>query len=159
MSPRPRPGLPLWMVVLTGGIAVLVVLTPIAALSYAFSQMGKTHESTRSPSDDVTLSSCHRDPRTGAPVALARVENRGAGPGSYEVHVGFRDSAGKDGGRGVAAGMSTVVVREVAAGAVAERDMVGPAPVRGRPSCVILDAGFWPSKPAAHGPSFRSVEP
>lgn len=161
LFPRRRPRMPVWLAVLIMVIAALVVLSPVAVLVGFMYTYGKVHADMRFPSDDVTLSSCHRDPATGAPVARVRVESGAARPGSFKVYVRFRDPRGKDGGagRGVPAGRSTVVVGELAVGAVADRDIVGPVPVRGRPVCVIHDVVFRSSDLAAQGSPFPSAEP
>ncbi|MFD7864900.1 hypothetical protein [Streptomyces sp. NPDC059783] len=153
--------MPVWLAVLITVLCAVVVLSPFAAVVAFVYAYGEVHANMRFPSDDVTLSSCHRDAVTGAPVARIRVESRAARPGSFKVYVRFRDSRGENGGagRGVPAGRSTVVVGELAVGAVADRDIVGPVPVRGRPECEIHDVVFRSSELAAQGSPFPSAGP
>ncbi|MGW2593307.1 hypothetical protein ACWCXC_23975 [Streptomyces sp. NPDC001515] len=150
--------MPLWLTVLLMVLAAPAVLYPVAVVVGYVYAYGEAHADMRFPSQDVTLTSCHRDATSGVPVARVRVESGAARPGSYRVDVRFRDPGGNDGGAGrsVPAGRTTVVVGELAVGAVADRDVAGPVPVRGRPECVIHDVVFRSSELAAKGAPFPS---
>ncbi|MFE9859418.1 hypothetical protein [Streptomyces sp. NPDC005780] len=135
---------PRWVVVLIVVIVSLLVLSPVALVVGFIYVWGKNHENMRFPSQDVTLSSCRRDAVTGGPVTEVRVTSRAKQPGTYTVHLSFRDPRGKDGGEGRSepAGRRTVVLKDLAVGATVTRETVGPVPVRGRPQCVVADVTF-----------------
>ncbi|HEY9331258.1 MAG TPA: hypothetical protein VIS09_23965 [Streptomyces sp.] len=143
MPYRPRR-YPRWAVVLIVVIVSLLVLSPIAFVMAFFYVWGKNHENLRFPSWDVTVASCRRDAVTGGPVAEVRVTSQAKRPGTYTVHLSFRDPRGKGGGEGGSepAGRRTVVLKDLAVGATVAREIAGPVPVRGRPQCVVADVTF-----------------
>lgn len=82
------------------GVVLLGLFGTLVAYIWA---SGKVHENMRFPGEDVTVTFCGRDEVTGRPVAGVRVASGAARPGTYTVHVVFRDlRSGK--GRGVDAG-------------------------------------------------------
>nr|WSW67131.1 hypothetical protein OG461_13500 [Streptomyces sp. NBC_00995] len=151
MPPRRRTGMPRWVVVLIVLTVSLMVLSPVALVVGFFHVWGKNHEDLRFPSWDVTVASCRRDAVTGVPVAEVRVTSRAARPGTYTVHLAFRDPRGKGGGEGgrEQAGRRTVVLEDLAVGATVTREIAGPVPVRGRPRCVVADVTFLSTALAA----------
>ncbi|WP_406093200.1 hypothetical protein [Streptomyces sp. NBC_01013] len=143
MPPRGRRA-PRWWVVLIVVIASLAALSPVALVVGFFYVSGQNHENMRFPSWDVAVASCRRDAVTGGPVAEVRVTSRAKRPGTYTVHLSFRDPRGKGGDedRSEPAGRRTVVFKDLAVGATVSREIAGPVPVRGRPRCVVADVTF-----------------
>ncbi|MER7725230.1 hypothetical protein [Streptomyces sp. NPDC096323] len=143
MPPR-RARTPRWVVALTVVMVSLLVLSPVALVVAFFYASGKNHEGLRFPSQDVSISSCRKDALTGDPVAEVRVTSQANRPGSFTVHLAFRDQRGKDGGEGRSepAGKRTVVFKDLAVGASASSRITGPVPVRGGPQCVLADVTF-----------------
>ncbi|WP_393060140.1 hypothetical protein [Streptomyces sp. LN549] len=135
---------PRWVVILIAVMAALLVLSPVALVASFFYVWQENHEDLRFPSWDVSVASCRRDAVTGGPVAEVRVTSQAKQPGSYTVHLAFRDPRGKDGGEGRSypAGRRTVVFKDLAVGATETRKIAGPVPVQGRPQCVVADATF-----------------
>ncbi|THA73137.1 hypothetical protein E6R60_25465 [Streptomyces sp. A0642] len=138
--PRRRTGTPRRVVILIVVMASLLVLSPVALVVAFFYVWGKNHEDLRFPDQDVSIVSCRKDEVTGGPVAEVRVESRAKRPGTFTVHVRFRAPRGKGGSD--PAGKRTVIFRDLAVGATATRSAAGPAPVRGRPQCVLADVTF-----------------
>ncbi|WP_326738383.1 hypothetical protein [Streptomyces sp. NBC_01022] len=142
--PRRPSRTPRWVVILIVVMVSLVVLTPVALVVGFFYAWQENHKDMRFPSWDVSVASCRRDAVTGGPVAEVRVTSQAKRRGTYTVYLTFRDPWGKDGGEGrsEAAGRRTVVLKDLAVGATATREVAGPVPVRGRPQCVVADATF-----------------
>ncbi|WP_405899608.1 hypothetical protein OG242_20855 [Streptomyces sp. NBC_00727] len=126
------------------GVVLLGLFGTLVAYIWA---SGKVHENMRFPGEDVTVTFCGRDEVTGRPVAGVRVASGAARPGTYTVHVVFRDlRSGK--GRGVDAGEGRATVAGLAVGATASRRVTGPVPVWGGARCELGDVTFESTRTA-----------
>ncbi|MEV5601018.1 hypothetical protein AB0L33_06210 [Streptomyces sp. NPDC052299] len=141
--------------VTVGGLIALAVVGGLVGLIVFAHGYGEVHADMRFPADDVTVTSCDRDEVTGRPVAGIRVTSEAARPGTYTVHVVFRDLRGAK-GRGVEAGEGGVTVARLAVGATASGRVTGPVPVWGRAGCELGDVTFdstgTPRKETSRGP-------
>ncbi|WP_327273272.1 hypothetical protein OG609_14980 [Streptomyces sp. NBC_01224] len=153
LFPGRRNRIPPWVMAVIVLSVVVVILVPVGFVVSFFYVWGKNHENLRFPSDDVTLSSCRQDAVTGRPVVEVLVVSEAAQRGTFTVHVEFRDARGKGKGKGEGnsspAGKRTVVFKDLERGGTETEEVVGPAPVRGRPECVVADATFLSTALAA----------
>ncbi|NEC63396.1 hypothetical protein [Streptomyces sp. SID9727] len=123
-------------------VGALIGVAVVGLVAYIWAS-GKVHENLRFPDEDVTVTSCGRDEVTGRPVAGVRVTSEAARPGTYTVHVVFRDLRS-----GVDAGEGGATVADLAVGATAIRRVTGPVPVRGGAGCELGDVTFESTRPA-----------
>lgn len=160
MPPELRTRMPLW-VILAAVTATLLALSPVALVVAFIYVWDSNHKDLRFPSQDVSVTSCRKDPVTGGPVAGVRVVSRAKRPGTFTVYVGFRDPRGKRGGESPSepAGKRTVVFEDLAVGATATREVAGPVPVRGGPQCVVADVTFLSTALAAEASASAAAAP
>ncbi|TRV79457.1 hypothetical protein FKN01_09895 [Streptomyces sp. 130] len=135
-----------------GGLVGAAVVGLLGTLFAYIWVSGRVHENLRFPVEDVTVTSCARDEVTGRPVAGVRVTSEAARPGTYTVHVVFRDLRG-GGGRGADAGEGGVTVADLAVGATASRRVTGPVPVWGGAECELGDVTFESTRTAREATS------